>query len=155
MKISSEISALKFLEDLNSLYKSQKIIQNDKSEFQKELESINLKAKSSLKSMDVDSFRQNLTKMGSIKFISYLNELKIEEKVEAKRAELIKTLGLDEESAKSKSANEIKELLGVLEDMLEKFRKDLLARAQDNSLLEKQQKLARHASPLNLALNII
>lgn len=155
MKIANENSALKFLEDLNSLSKSQQIIQGEKSEFQKELESINLKAKSSLRSMDVESFRQNLTKMGALKFISYLNELKIEEKVEAKRAELIKTLGLDEESAKNKSASEIKELLGMLEDMLEKFRRELIAKLQDNSLLEKQQKLAKNGSPLSFALNII
>ncbi|MDO5045106.1 hypothetical protein [Campylobacter sp.] len=155
MNIRDENSALKFLENLNSFSKTQKIIQGENAEFEKELESINLKSKSSLKSMDIENFRQNLTSMGALKFINYINELKIEERVEKKRAELIKTLGLDEEGIKSKTQSEIKELSSLLEEMIVKFRKELLASIQDNSLLEKQQKLSRRGSALSFALSIV
>lgn len=106
-------------------------------------------------SMDLDKFKQNLINLGAAAFLSQLNQSKIEEKIAAKKEELIKTLGLDEEGLKNKGKDEILELKNILEDLLEQFKKDLLASLQNNSLLQKQQRLSsasQNGSPLSSIL---
>lgn len=109
-------------------------------------------------SADIDKFKRNLTNLGAAGFINQLNQAKIEEKIAAKKEELMKVLGLDEEGIASKSGGEILELRAVLDELLAQFKKELLASMQNNSLLEKQQKLSANqtpSSPLSSILGIL
>lgn len=121
-------------------------------EFQNELSRAS--AKFGLKDMKIDEFRRNLSTLGAFKFMAYMNELRLEDRINLKRIELEKRLGLDSEGIKDKSEKEIRELKFVLEDMLWEFKSRLMKKSEDNALLQKQQRLSKQ-SPLSLALSSV
>ena len=91
-------------------------------------------------------------------FVAEFNAEKIKEKLAAKKAELQKELGLDEQGIIGKSKDEIRRLNAVLEQRLEAYKKALLAQSQNNALTEKQQRLAASRSSSSLlgsALNLL
>ena len=78
-----------------------------------------------------------------------MNEQKIQEKLRAKKEELMEALGLNTDMKKSLRD----ELEAVLDELLTKYEKELRASLQSNSLLEKQQALQnKNPSMLGSAL---
>ena len=107
---------------------------------------------------EVKSFREKLVSKGAVAFVAEFNAEKIKEKLAAKKAELQKELGLDEQGIMGKSKDEIRRLNAVLEQRLEDYKKELLAQSQNNALTEKQQRLAASRSSSSLlgsALNLL
>jgi hypothetical protein len=107
---------------------------------------------------EVKSFREKLVSKGAVAFVAEFNAEKIKEKLAAKKAELQKELGLDEQGIIGKSKDEIRRLNAVLEQRLEDYKKELLAQSQNNALTEKQQRLAASRSSSSLlgsALNLL
>lgn len=107
---------------------------------------------------EVKSFREKLVSKGAVAFVAEFNAEKIKEKLAAKKAELQKELGLDEQGIIGKSKDEIRRLNAVLEQRLEDYKKELLAQSQNNALTEKQQRLAASSSSSSLlgsALNLL
>ena len=107
---------------------------------------------------EVKSFREKLVSKGAVAFVAEFNVEKIKEKLAAKKAELQKELGLDEQGIIGKSKDEIRRLNAVLEQRLEDYKKELLAQSQNNALTEKQQRLAASRSSSSLlgsALNLL
>ena len=148
-------SSLKNLASSSDLVKKS-FNQNDN--FEKYLQEINSNFNdlSNALDKDIEKFRRDLTQLGAAGFVSYLNQSKIEEKIADKKEELIKILGLDEEGIKTKNESEILELKAILEDLLAQFKRELLSSLHNNSLLEKQQKLAsQNPSPLSSILEIL
>ena len=95
---------------------------------------------------EVKSFKEKLISKGAVAFVAEFNAEKIKEKLAAKKAELQKELGLDEQGIIGKSKDEIRRLNAVLEQRLEDYKKELLAQSQNNALTEKQQRLAASRS---------
>ena len=107
---------------------------------------------------EVKSFKEKLVSKGAVAFVAEFNAEKIKEKLAAKKAELQKELGLDEQGIIGKSKDEIRRLNAVLEQRLEDYKKELLAQSQNNALTEKQQRLAANRSSSSLldsALNLL
>ena len=107
---------------------------------------------------EVKSFKEKLVSKGAVAFVAEFNAEKIKEKLAAKKAELQKELGLDEQGIIGKSKDEIRRLDAVLEQRLEDYKKELLAQSQNNALTEKQQRLAASRSSSSLlgsALNLL
>lgn len=107
---------------------------------------------------EVKSFKEKLISKGAVAFVAEFNAEKIKEKLAAKKAELQKELGLDEQGIIGKSKDEIRRLNAVLEQRLEDYKKELLAQSQNNALTEKQQRLAASRSSSSLlgsALNLL
>lgn len=107
---------------------------------------------------EVKSFKEKLVSKGAVAFVAEFNAEKIKEKLAAKKAELQKELGLDEQGIIGKSKDEIRRLNAVLEQRLEDYKKELLAQSQNNALTEKQQRLAASRSSSSLlgsALNLL
>nr|WP_314887228.1 hypothetical protein [uncultured Campylobacter sp.] len=107
---------------------------------------------------EVKSFREKLVSKGAVAFVAEFNAEKIKEKLAAKKAELQKELGLDEQGIIGKSKDETRRLNAVLEQRLEDYKKELLAQSQNNALTEKQQRLAASRSSSSLlgsALNLL
>ncbi|MBR8464810.1 response regulator [Campylobacter sp. faydin G-140] len=92
---------------------------------------------------DVEEFKQKLSELGAYGYLSQLNLDKIDEKIEQKKEELTELLGLNDPS---KSTDERTELSKILEKLVADYRKELQSSLSNNSLLEKQQKLARTSS---------
>lgn len=90
----------------------------------------------------VNDFRAKLSSVGAVAFMAEFNAAKIDEKLAAKRDELIKELGLDEQSVISKSKDEIKQLNDVLNQRLAAYKRELLAGSFNNTLYQKQQNLS-------------
>ena len=81
-----------------------------------------------------------------------MNEQKIQEKLRAKKEELMEALGLNADMKQSLRS----ELEAVLDELLAKYEKELRASLQSNSLLEKQQSLQnKNSSMLGAALGIV
>ena len=81
-----------------------------------------------------------------------MNEQKIQEKLKAKKEELMEALGLNADMKQSLRS----ELEAVLDELLAKYEKELRASLQSNSLLEKQQSLQnKNSSMLGAALGIV
>ena len=81
-----------------------------------------------------------------------MNEQKIQEKLRAKKEELMEALGLNADMKQSLKS----ELEAVLDELLAKYEKELRASLQSNSLLEKQQSLQnKNSSMLGAALGIV
>ena len=107
---------------------------------------------------EVKSFREKLVSKGAVAFVAEFNAEKIKEKLAAKKTELQRELGLDEQGIIGKSKDEIRRLNAVLEQRLEDYKKELLAQSQNNALTEKQQRLAASRSSSSLlgsALNLL
>ena len=113
-------------------------------DFEKELKRAAEPVKTS-KEPDVEGFKRTLTEVGAAGFLSQMNEQKIQEKLRAKKEELMEALGLNTDMKKSLRD----ELEAVLDELLTKYEKELRASLQSNSLLEKQQAL-QNKNPLML-----
>lgn len=123
-------------------------------DFDKEL-SIALATQNQKKSDDlrigsVDEFRDQLTQLGSYAFLNVLNSQKIEEKIEQKRQELKEQLGLNK---KNLSKSETEGLEKILEEMLGDYKKELMARLQNNSIVEKAKNLNAKNNAANFTLS--
>ena len=119
--------------------------------FEKELKVATEAIKTS-KEPDVEGFKRTLTELGAAGFLSQMNEQKIQEKLRAKKEELMEALGLNTDMKKSLRD----ELETVLDDLLTKYEKELRASLQSNSLLEKQQSLQnKNPSMLGTVLGIV
>ena len=105
-------------------------------DFEKELKKATVQVKIS-KEPDVEGFKRTLTELGAAGYLSQMNEQKIQEKLRAKKEELMEALGLNTDMKKSLRD----ELEAVLDELLTKYEKELRASLQSNSLLEKQQAL--------------
>ena len=117
-------------------------------DFEKELKKATVQVKSS-KEPDVEGFKRTLTELGAAGYLSQMNEQKIQEKLRAKKEELMEALGLNTDMKKSLRD----ELEAVLDELLTKYEKELRASLQSNSLLEKQQALQnKNPSMLGSAL---
>ncbi|QCD45474.1 hypothetical protein [Campylobacter mucosalis] len=88
---------------------------------------------------EVEQFRKNLSKFGASGYLAKLNEEKIEQKVAIKRAELMEKMGLNSENLKN---HDKAELNAILEELLAEYKKELLTQAQNNTILERAQKLS-------------
>lgn len=88
---------------------------------------------------EVEQFRKNLSKFGASGYLAKLNEEKIEQKVAIKRAELMEKMGLTSEDLKNPDKAELN---AILEELLAEYKKELLAQAQNNTILERAQKLS-------------
>ena len=120
-------------------------------DFEKELKKATVQVKTS-KEPDVDGFKRTLTELGAAGFLSQMNEQKIQEKLRVKKEELMEALGLNTDMKKSLRD----ELETVLDDLLNKYEKELRASLQSNSLLEKQQSLQnKNSSMLSTVLGIV
>ena len=117
-------------------------------DFEKELKKATVQVKIS-KEPDVEGFKRTLTELGAAGYLSQMNEQKIQEKLRAKKEELMEALGLNTDMKKSLRD----ELEAVLDELLTKYEKELRASLQSNSLLEKQQALQnKNPSMLGSAL---
>ena len=117
-------------------------------DFEKELKRAAEPVKTS-KEPDVEGFKRTLAEVGAAGFLSQMNEQKIQEKLRAKKEELMEALGLNTDMKKSLRD----ELEAVLDELLTKYEKELRASLQSNSLLEKQQALQnKNPSMLGSAL---
>ena len=117
-------------------------------DFEKELKKATVQVKIS-KEPDVEGFKRTLTELGAAGYLSQMNEQKIQEKLRAKKEELMEVLGLNTDMKKSLRD----ELEAVLDELLTKYEKELRASLQSNSLLEKQQALQnKNPSMLGSAL---
>lgn len=110
----------------------------------------NRKKSDDLRIDNVDEFRDQLTQLGSYAFLSVLNSQKIEEKIEQKRQELKEQLGLNK---KNLSKSEAEGLEKILEEMLGDYKKELMARLQNNSIVEKAQNLNAKNNAANFTLS--
>lgn len=120
-------------------------------DFEQELKKATVQVKTS-KEPDVDGFKRTLTELGAAGFLSQMNEQKIQEKLSIKKEELMEALGLNTDMKKSLRD----ELEAVLDDLLNKYEKELRASLQSNSLLEKQQALQnKNPSMLGAVLGIV
>ena len=120
-------------------------------DFEKELKRAAEPVKTS-KEPDVEGFKRTLTELGAAGFLSQMNEQKIQEKLRAKKEELMEALGLNTDMKK----NLRDELEAVLDELLTKYEKELRASLQSNSLLEKQQALQnKNPSMLGTILGIV
>ena len=120
-------------------------------DFEQELKKATVQVKTS-KEPDVEGFKRTLTELGAAGFLSQMNEQKIQEKLRAKKEELMEALGLNTDMKKSLRD----ELEAVLDDLLAKYEKELRASLQSNSLLEKQQALEnKNPSMLGAVLGIV
>jgi len=120
-------------------------------DFEKELKRAAEPVKTS-KEPDVEGFKRTLTELGAAGFLSQMNEQKIQEKLRAKKEELMEALGLNTDMKKSLRD----ELEAVLDELLTKYEKELRASLQSNSLLEKQQALQnKNPSMLGTILGIV
>ena len=117
-------------------------------DFEKELKKATVQVKIS-KEPDVEGFKRTLTELGAAGYLSQMNEQKIQEKLRAKKEELMEALGLNTDMKKSlRDEHE-----AVLDELLTKYEKELRASLQSNSLLEKQQALQnKNPSMLGSAL---
>ncbi|WP_169752933.1 hypothetical protein [Campylobacter mucosalis] len=88
---------------------------------------------------EVEQFRKNLSKFGASGYLAKLNEEKIEQKVAIKRAELMEKMGLNSENLKNPDKAELN---AILEELLAEYKKELLTQAQNNTILERAQKLS-------------
>ena len=117
-------------------------------DFEQELKKATVQVKTS-KEPDVEGFKRTLAELGAAGFLSQMNEQKIQEKLRAKKEELMEALGLNTDMKKSLRD----ELEAVLDELLTKYEKELRASLQSNSLLEKQQALQnKNPSMLGSAL---
>ena len=113
---------------------------------------VGTKAIKTTKEADVEGFKKTLTELGAAGFLSQMNEQKIQEKLRAKKEELMEALGLNADMKQSLRS----ELEAVLDELLAKYEKELRASLQSNSLLEKQQSLQnKNSSMLGAALGIV
>ncbi len=120
-------------------------------DFERELK-VATKAIKTTKEPDVEGFKKTLTELGAAGFLSQMNEQKIQEKLRAKKEELMEALGLNADMKQSLRS----ELEAVLDELLAKYKKELRASLQSNSLLEKQQSLQnKNSSMLGAALGIV
>ena len=120
-------------------------------DFERELK-VATKAIKTTKEPDVEGFKKMLTELGAAGFLSQMNEQKIQEKLRAKKEELMEALGLNADMKQSLRS----ELEAVLDELLAKYEKELRASLQSNSLLEKQQSLQnKNSSMLGAALGIV
>ncbi len=120
-------------------------------DFEQELKKATVQVKTS-KEPDVEGFKRTLTELGAAGFLSQMNEQKIQEKLRVKKEELMEALGLNTDMKKSLRD----ELEAVLDDLLNKYEKELRASLQSNSLLEKQQALQnKNPSMLGTVLGIV
>ena len=120
-------------------------------DFERELK-VATKAIKTTKEPDVEGFKKRLTELGAAGFLSQMNEQKIQERVRAKKEELMEALGLNADMKQSLRS----ELEAVLDELLAKYEKELRASLQSNSLLEKQQSLQnKNSSMLGAALGIV
>ena len=120
-------------------------------DFERELK-VATKAIKTTKEPDVEGFKKTLTELGAAGFLSQMNEQKIQEKLRVKKEELMEALGLNADMKQSLRS----ELEAVLDELLAKYKKELRASLQSNSLLEKQQSLQnKNSSMLGAALGIV
>lgn len=120
-------------------------------DFEQELKKATVQVKTS-KEPDVEGFKRTLAELGAAGFLSQMNEQKIQEKLRVKKEELMEALGLNTDMKKSLRD----ELETVLDDLLNKYEKELRASLQSNSLLEKQQSLQnKNSSMLSTVLGIV
>ncbi|MDD3325054.1 MAG: hypothetical protein PHN38_08070 [Sulfurospirillaceae bacterium] len=89
----------------------------------------------------IDSFKDELTTLGASAFVQKLNLEKIEKLIEDKRSELVKSLGLDENTNPPLSEEDRKTALATLEKMLSEYAKELQARMQIKNLQTKNNEI--------------
>ncbi len=99
---------------------------------------------------DVERFKNDLAKLGAYGYLAQLNADKIEQKVAEKRKELSELLGLNDPN---KSAEEKSELNQTLNELLNKYRKELNS-VLNNTILQRQQNLDGAVSS-NVNLNSV
>ncbi|ASM40300.1 hypothetical protein CSPB12327_01045 [Campylobacter sp. RM12327] len=144
------------IEDINSIISTLGTVANSArigdfdQELSKALVSQNQKLSDDSKIGSVEEFRDRLTKYGSYAFLNILNAEKINEKIEQKRQELKELLGLND--TKNLSKDKIADLNKILEDSLDDYKKELLAKFQNNAILEKAQNINSKNNSSNFTL---
>ncbi|WP_052137597.1 hypothetical protein [Campylobacter sputorum] len=145
------------IEDINSIISTLGTVANSArigdfdQELSKALVSQNQKLSDDSKIGSVEEFRDRLTKYGSYAFLNILNAEKINEKIEQKRQELKELLGLND--TKNLSKDKIADLNKILEDSLDDYKKELLAKFQNNAILEKAQNINSKNNLSNFTLS--
>lgn len=145
------------IEDINSIISTLGTVANSArigdfdQELSKALVSQNQKLSDDSKIGSVEEFRDKLTKYGSYAFLNILNAEKINEKIEQKRQELKELLGLND--TKNLSKDKIAYLNKILEDSLDDYKKELLAKLQNNAILEKAQNINSKNNLSNFTLS--
>ncbi|ASM35343.1 response regulator [Campylobacter sputorum subsp. bubulus] len=145
------------IEDINSIISTLGTVANSArigdfdQELSKALVSQNQKLSDDSKIGSVEEFRDKLTKYGSYAFLNILNAEKINEKIEQKRQELKELLGLND--TKNLSKDKIADLNKILEDSLDDYKKELLAKLQNNAILEKAQNINSKNNLSNFTLS--
>ncbi|WP_228568649.1 hypothetical protein [Campylobacter sputorum] len=145
------------IEDINSIISTLGTVANSAriGDFDQELSKAlvfqNQKLSDDSKIGSVEEFRDKLTKYGSYAFLNILNAEKINEKIEQKRQELKELLGLND--IKNLSKDKIADLNKILEDSLDDYKKELLAKFQNNAILEKAQNINSKNNSSNFTLS--
>lgn len=147
MKIQ-EINSL--ISTLGNISKSAKDGDFDK-ELSMALSLQNQKNSDDLRISNVDEFRSKLVEYGSYGFLNALNAQKINDQIEQKRQELKEFLTLND--VKNLTKDQIANLDKILEDMLADYKKELMARFENNSILEKAQNLSSKNGVPNFTLS--
>ncbi|ASM38707.1 MAG: hypothetical protein SPI03_04840 [Campylobacter sputorum] len=145
------------IEDINSIISTLGTVANSAriGDFDQELSKAlvfqNQKLSDDSKIGSVEEFRDKLIKYGSYAFLNILNAEKINEKIEQKRQELKELLGLND--TKNLSKDKIADLNKILEDSLDDYKKELLAKFQNNAILEKAQNINSKNNSSNFTLS--
>jgi len=85
----------------------------------------------------LESFKRELSSMGALGFLQSYNLEKIETMMEKKKAELMESLGLSENTQPPLLAQERKTALETLDDLMADYRKELLEKMQAEDKIEK------------------
>lgn len=99
--------------------------------------------------MSVEDFKEALKKYGAAGFIAKINEDIIDEKLAQKRTELEESMGLNDNS---KSTDEKRELMAIIDDLMLNYEKELKAKLKENAILQKQQQLNANKSVRGLEM---
>lgn len=89
---------------------------------------------------EIQNFKDDLSKFGAVGFLENLNAQKIEDKIIQKQNELSETLGLND---KNLSHEERQNLQITLNKMLQDYRKEIYAKLENNTILQRQNKLSQ------------
>lgn len=88
-----------------------------------------------IKKLDVDKFLDKLVNLGAGNFWLNFNMEKIEDKIQAKKDELVKSLGLDKKDISEEKKDDA---LKKLQDMLDEYVKNMYKNMDQNQVLKYQ-----------------
>jgi len=89
----------------------------------------------------IEEFKRELSSMGAVNFLQALNMEKIETLMEKKKAELMESLGLSENTQPPLSGEERESALQTLEDLLADFQKELMEKTKAEDALKKNNQM--------------